>query len=71
MLTRNKSPIYEVNIDFDEASEAWKKNKKSMGNGVYKYVCGCDTKNGTPCQKKPYKLSIVGYCDLHDKAQQK
>ena len=30
--------IYAVNIDFDEASAAWKKNKKSTGNGCYTYV---------------------------------
>jgi len=30
---------YEVNIDFDGASAAWKSNKKSIGNGEYKYIC--------------------------------
>jgi len=25
---------YEVSIDFDEASQAWRHNKKSLGNGV-------------------------------------
>jgi hypothetical protein len=30
---------YEVNIDFDGASNAWKANKKSIGNGQYKYIC--------------------------------
>lgn len=33
-------PKYEVNIDFDEASAAWMRNKKKMGNGCYQYVCG-------------------------------
>ena len=28
---------YEVNIDFDGASKAWKSNKISLGNGVYRY----------------------------------
>jgi hypothetical protein len=32
------STLFEVNIDFDSASEAWKANKKSIGNGMYKYV---------------------------------
>jgi hypothetical protein len=27
-----------VNIDFDEASTAWKANKKSKGNGTYRYI---------------------------------
>ena len=40
MLTRSqtKRPEYEVNIDFDEASEAWRANKKYIGNGSYKYI---------------------------------
>ena len=30
-------PVYEVNIDFDEASKEWRSNKKSIGNGMYEY----------------------------------
>tara|TARA_Y100000813_G_C24160416_1_gene351821 strand:- start:2453 stop:2665 length:213 start_codon:yes stop_codon:yes gene_type:complete len=48
-------PLYEVNIDFDEASEAWKSNKKSIGNGQYVYICGATLKNGKKCQRKPKK----------------
>ena len=33
-------PKYEVNIDFNEASAAWMRNKKRMKNGMYRYVCG-------------------------------
>lgn len=36
--TYEKKPLYEVNIDFDEASEAWRANKKYIGNGTYKYI---------------------------------
>lgn len=32
-------PIYSVHIDFDEASDAWRANKQSIGNGSFKYVC--------------------------------
>ncbi len=32
-----KKPLYDVDIDFDEASEAWRANKTSIGNGQYKY----------------------------------
>ena len=41
MQTRSQSANgkYEVNIDFDGASAAWKANKKSIGNGQYKYIC--------------------------------
>ena len=31
----------EVNIDFDEASRAWRKNKTRVGQS-YKYVCSVD-----------------------------
>ena len=30
-------PLYEVNIDFDEASKAWRKNKIENGNGTFIY----------------------------------
>ena len=36
--TYEKNALYEVNIDFDEASEAWRANKKYIGNGSYKYI---------------------------------
>ena len=36
--TYEKKALYEVNIDFDEASEAWRANKKYIGNGSYKYI---------------------------------
>lgn len=28
---------YVVDIDFDEASREWRKNKRSIGNGCYRY----------------------------------
>jgi len=69
MLTRNNTPtkpLYEVNIDFDGASEAWRANKKSMGNGQFKYICGHTTKSGTKCQKKP--LPDETACHQHIRA---
>jgi len=44
---------YEVNIDFDEASTAWKANKKSTGGGCYKYVCKHRNKNNKKCRIIP------------------
>lgn len=32
-----KEPSYSVNIDFDNASKEWRKNKISLGNGMFKY----------------------------------
>ena len=55
--------LYMVEIDFDEASEVWRKNKKSIGNGSYKYICCCETKTGRQCKRE----SIRGYnsCKTH------
>ena len=34
---RRKGPTYKVEIDFDEASKAWRVNKTPIGNGQFKY----------------------------------
>jgi hypothetical protein len=57
----NTIPKYEVNIDFDEASSAWKANKKSIGNGQYKYIC----------QKPNLGKSRREACDIHARFQNK
>ena len=50
METRNhKSAVYEVNIDFDEASELWRQNKKHVGQGHFKYICTALKKDGKTC----------------------
>ena len=60
-----KKDIYEVVIDFDGASAAWRANKKSAGNGCYKYVCESITKTGKNCTKD----CIIGstFCKIHSK----
>ena len=58
-----KSSIYEVNIDFDEASKAWRSNKKSIGNGSYKYLCSKKNKINKNCIYKC--LPSVDYCKSH------
>ena len=70
MFTRSQSKkyitaLFEINIDFDEASKAWKMNKKSNGNGTYSYICLKSTKNGNPCTKKP--LQGCDFCKIHKK----
>jgi hypothetical protein len=60
-----KSAIYEVNIDFDGASEAWKANKKSIGNGSYKYICTKRGKNNNCCNSKC--LPGENFCKTHYK----
>ena len=55
--------LYTVEIDFDEASRMWKANKKSIGNGSYKYVCSQKTKSGNKCKRE--SLPSCDYCNQH------
>jgi len=55
--------LYEVNIDFDESSEAWRANKKLIGNGTYKYICAKRCKNNKFCAMKC--LPEEDYCKSH------
>lgn len=71
MNTRSKSKTIvnltnqlEVNIDFDDASKEWHKNKKSIGNSQYKYICTI-SKNQI-CNKVCYKNSET--CWIHRKS---
>lgn len=54
-----------VFIDFDEASDSWKSNKKSIGNGCYKYMCCQITKKGKKCKNE--SLPNINYCRFHCK----
>ena len=56
-------PLYEINIDFDEASEAWRANKRSIGNGHYRYLCSKKNKNNNCCLIKC--LPGENYCKTH------
>jgi hypothetical protein len=65
-----------VNIDFDEASAEWHKNKKSIGNSQYKYICTVITNKNTKinnknttttCQRVCYKDSDK--CWIHRNAK--
>ena len=60
-----KLQIYTVDIDFDEASRAWKSNKKSIGNGQYQYVCEYISKTGKKCKKQPFQG--CSHCNMHYK----
>jgi len=57
--------VYEVNIDFDEASRMWKFNKKTMGNGTYKYICCALNKSGVKCGRQI--VCETKYCTTHNK----
>ena len=61
-----RSKIYEVNIDFDDASAAWRMNKKSTGGGCYKYICEAKTQLGNNCLREP--MLGCAYCKTHNKS---
>ena len=70
-LTKQLKPLehlFEVNIDFDDASKEWHKNKKAIGNSQYKYICSVVTnKNSknkeTMCNKVCYQT--LDKCWIH------
>lgn len=61
--------MYDVNIDFDQASKMWRNNKISIGNGSYKYICSALCKTGKKCRNKPLKNKQV--CHIHNKKNRK
>ena len=58
-------PLFKVEIDFDDASKAWLANKKSIGNGCYKYTCIKITKTGKKCKND--SLRGCEKCRFHNK----
>lgn len=60
-----KSALYEDKIDFDEASKAWKSNKRPIGNGSYRYLCAKKGKNNNCCLTNCLPGEI--YCKTHYK----
>jgi hypothetical protein len=68
--SQNNKQKYIVNIDFDEASDSWKENKISIGNGMYKYKnnsiytqCIMILKDGSDCKSRRKKGSC--FCRKH------
>ena len=57
--------MYDVNIDFDQASKMWRNNKITIGNGSFKYICSALCKTGKKCRNKPLKNKQV--CHIHNK----
>ena len=58
-----KTDLYTVEINFDEAIDAWRSNKKSIGNGHYKYICSQKTKTGNQCKRE--SLKFCDHCKMH------
>ena len=65
MNTRSKTNQLriKVDIDFDEASTAWRANKKPIKNGCFKYLCCQKTLSGNPCKRESLIKDI--YCNQH------
>jgi hypothetical protein len=63
LTTLTPISTFNVEIDFDDASKAWKSNKKSIGNGSYKYICTQKLKNGNSCSLQCLSGEI--YCKTH------
>jgi hypothetical protein len=57
---------YEVNIDFDLASQEWNKNKRRNGQ-MYTYICGKLCKNGLPCKNSRSNSFTNEFCKIHSK----
>jgi hypothetical protein len=74
MTNKTNIPLYNVDIDFDESSKAWRNNKKQISNGAFEYICGYTKPNGLPCNAPPrefhkkYRTDFKqswGYCFKH------
>lgn len=63
----DEKPRYVVDIDFEEASREWLKNKKKKPNGYHIYKCAhwSETKNDY-CKNKVVRN---GFCKYHSKVQ--
>jgi hypothetical protein len=62
-LINQNTALYTVEINFDEAIDAWRANKKSIGNGHYKYICIQKTKSGNQCKRE--SLKFCDHCKMH------
>jgi hypothetical protein len=68
MKTRSqlKSEMKQLDFifDFDDASREWRKNKKVLKNGQFKYKCmQLKENNGELCGKLCYKT--LNFCYMH------
>lgn len=55
--------MYQVHIDFNAASKAWRQNKKKVDECGFKYICGHKTRKGLPCNNSPLNGKI--HCHIH------
>jgi len=58
-FTDEEIVLFHDTIDFDAASNAWKANKVSKGNGTYTYACEGKKRDGCKCS-----LPVSGRTDF-------
>lgn len=64
--TNNQHNMDPININFDDASKEWQKNKVSIGNGAFRYRCAhFSVKKQQFCKNKPVVSSP--FCHFHRK----
>jgi hypothetical protein len=51
-------------MDFDEASQAWRANKKYLGGGMFAYKCLYIHSNGKQCTKAVGGCVTLRYCGI-------
>ena len=54
METETNTTELSINIDFDLAKREWRKNKKQIGMGTFKYTCQYVHTSGKKCNKVVY-----------------
>lgn len=58
--------MYPVDINFDDASKEWRKNKVPIGNGAFRYRCAhFSLKKQQFCKNNPVVSS--SFCRFHCK----
>ena len=63
MFLRSHARKLRDEINFEEASKAWMKNKQKIGQS-YVYICGGNTKSNTKCTNK---VKPNTFCHYHKK----
>lgn len=61
---KTRSQTYIVEIDFDEASREWLKNKRKLRDATYKYKCMRQFMSGRYCSRTPEPGE--DYCFAHN-----
>lgn len=56
--------MYNIDIDFEEASKVWRSNKINLGNGYFQYCCQQLTKRMKNVKIKFIKIIFAIYISV-------